>query len=725
MTVRNRRTLARRNGLALALAVVLPGILLSPLASAESAPTSKGRSTAKKPQEETLQVTASAGGESATSMLRAPVSTGALGTASALDTPFSVSTVTASEIQDKQITTARGLFASDASITVPLTSYSNVGGQIYIRGISTAADGLIDGMNVDLNTQEFSPEIFERVDVLKGATGFMYGFGAPGGIINYVTKKPTDDPLLSATAGFKSDGVFSQAIDAGGRGGQDDRYGLRLNLVNERGNLPGYQSAITRQTAALSLDMRLTPGVTLYENLIYGRRNVRNPPASSFETRRLSTSGGGLPSPINLRNFKTHFGDGRNNESLLNSQFGIKWDISDDWNLRTEYGYMKSKQTEVMGFPDNLSKNGDYEMYVDDFSPVKRTNIAQSILQGAVDTGFLRHNVTAGVNYHVFKRCHECYGKYRYYDFQGNGNIYDKATYPYSRKPHPASSNFDKTTEQAAFISDRLELSERWQLLAGIRHTNYKQETEGRDKDYDKSVNTPTLALIFKPEANTSLYTSYVQSLEEGSTVGNQYRNANEMLPPQKSKQYEVGVKTDQQRWSATAALFRIERASEYANADNVWVQDGEERYQGVELAGKVIITKNVDFSASTLWLDPTYRSVAPTKDIKGNRVAGTSKFTSSAELGWTPDALPDLRTALRWRHESKASPDDTNNLHVPSHDIFDLFVNYETDAFTHPVSARFGITNLTNKKYWTAGHFNTIYVGDPRTVMASISVQL
>ncbi|EBR5103213.1 TonB-dependent receptor [Salmonella enterica] len=89
------------------------------------------------------------------------------------------------------------------------------------------------------------------------------------------------------------------------------------------------------------------------------------------------------------------------------------------------------------------------------------------------------------------------------------------------------------------------------------------------------------------------------------------------------------------------------------------------------------------------------------------------------------PDILPDLRTSLRWRHEGSASADEQNNIRVPSHDLIDLYVNYDTDALGRPVTARFGVTNLTDKKYWgVAGGYNGIFVGEPRTFMANVSVR-
>ena len=720
MDTHNSRALG---GITLALAVTLPCMAVS--LNTYAAPdgeekNSVDRKSARTVKEQTIEVVAPVDEVSPTSVLKAPTGVGALGSIRELDTPFSIRTLTEKDIQDKQVTTTRELFADDASVTTTSSAYSSYGSQFSIRGISTDWASFINGLPITAVSQELSPEMFERVDVLKGATGFMYGFGMPGGAINYVTKRPTNDAILNVTTGYRSNSVFTQSMDIGGRGGPDDRFGLRLNMVNEQGNLPVRDAQINRKTVGLGLDARVTSAVTLYGDLIYGRRHIKNPSASSFNITELAKTGQGTPSTVRLNHLKTRIGDGDIDDRSLYSQAGISWQLSDSWRLKTDYVYQKNNERFTSPLPYLTGQNGDYVMRAYDTKVFNINHVLQALLEGKVDTGPVQHNINTGVTLRRYKSARS---PDAFFGNIGSGNIFEPTVINYHSRSMSDPSRYDKRIERALFISDRMVLNDYWALLAGVRHTDYTQKSATRPKDYDKSVNTPTLALVFSPEANTSIYTSYVEALEEGGTVAQQYKNANEMLSPLKSKQYEVGIKTDQTRWSGTAALFRIKRGAAYANADNVWVQDGEERYQGLELTGKVIVSRNIDFSASAMLLDPTYRNVAPGKDIEGKRVAGVPRFQSAAEIGWIPDSLPDLRTSLRWRHQGGTSPDEQGRIHVSSHDLFDLYVNYDTEALGRPVTARFGVTNLMNKKYWTSGT-NNLYVGDPRTVMANVSIR-
>jgi iron complex outermembrane receptor protein len=171
-------------------------------------------------------------------------------------------------------------------------------------------------------------------------------------------------------------------------------------------------------------------------------------------------------------------------------------------------------------------------------------------------------------------------------------------------------------TQRAIFASDTVKLSDQWSALLGLRSTNYEQNSYSiagaRSSQYTKDgVVTPTLALMFKPAPDTTLYTSYVESLEQGASVGITYANFRDLLNPLKSKQYELGIKTQRDRWSATAALFRIERGAEYANSQNVLVQDGQSIYQGLELGAATRLGSQWQLGGNLMFLDTSYQRAA------------------------------------------------------------------------------------------------------------------
>lgn len=190
----------------------------------------------------------------------AKISSGALGSRAEIDTPFSVKAVTVEEIEDRQANSLGEILKYDASVLNGSSSNNEHPATVSIRGLRI--DNLngykVDGLaNVNRGT-ELPLEMFERVEVLKGLGGFMYGFGAPGGIVNYVSKRPTEDTTLSADFGYEGTSVYKEHVDAGGRFGDEQRFGYRLNLVNQKGDTAADSGKMDRSALGLALDARLT-----------------------------------------------------------------------------------------------------------------------------------------------------------------------------------------------------------------------------------------------------------------------------------------------------------------------------------------------------------------------------------------------------------------------------------------------------------------------------------
>lgn len=143
----------------------------------------------------------------------------------------------------------------------------------------------------------------------------------------------------------------------------------------------------------------------------------------------------------------------------------------------------------------------------------------------------------------------------------------------------------------------------------------------------------------------TTAYASYAESLEPGSRVNDVYANAGQTLKPLRSKQYELGIKSEHARWSATAALFRVERSAEYANAANVYVQDGESVIQGIEFGARAKLGARWHAGVDAMLLDAWYANGI---DNNGNRVAGAPRFVLAGDLGY---AVPGIRRSASTRN--------------------------------------------------------------------------
>ncbi|WP_322072247.1 TonB-dependent receptor domain-containing protein, partial [Paraburkholderia bannensis] len=216
---------------------------------------------------------------------------------------------------------------------------------------------------------------------------------------------------------------------------------------------------------------------------------------------------------------------------------------------------------------------------------------------------------------------------------------------------------------------------------------------------YTQTPVTPTLALMFRPRSDLLFYASYVEALEDGGTAAEGYANANQVLDPLKSKQYEVGVKYDGRSYGASAALFRIERGAEYGNAQNVYVSNGKERINGLELDGHVDLPAGFRVSASTAWEAGTYSETEA--DLVGNRIEGIPRWQATLQVSDRIPGVPGLSANAEAHYYGSMMADANNKYVLPSFTLFNAGLSYRTMIGGHGVTLRAEVDNVFNRHYW------------------------
>jgi iron complex outermembrane receptor protein len=334
----------------------------------------------------------------------------------------------------------------------------------------------------------------------------------------------------------------------------------------------------------------------------------------------------------------------------------------------------------------------------------------------------VKHQVVVGTSW--LSRQND-YSSDGFYGTMGPGSLAVANPYGYSNPAGLSLYRAAETTERGLFLSDTIDLTERWSVLGGLRHTRYEQENFGttgeRSSRYAQNVNTPTLALMFKLDPATTAYASYVEALEQGQIVGRTYANAGTALPPLDSKQYELGIKTQRDGWSATAALFRIERKSEYVNAANTVVQDGESRYQGIELGAAARLARSWTLGGNLMLLDTEY---AKGQANIGNRVAGAPRVVATAQLGYQVAQLPGLSLRADAKYTGGTSLRAAGGLGTAGYTVLNVGARYETRLNGYETTFRVGINNVLDKQYWMYQYADYVKPGDPRTLAMSVTAK-
>ena len=655
-------------------------------------------------------------------------SAGALGTRSVLDTPFSIDAVTADLIQNRQALDINDVFKADPGVTPLESGYVGESSGIAVRGLPVdLLNGYkMDGLSIPNWGSDMPLEPFSQIELLKGPGGFMYGFGQPGGILNFVSKQPTLQPYTSFTLGYVSDGLFKEAVDLGGTFGGQGGWGYRINLAHEDGDTFVDGGHIKRNAASLALTKDIAPNLHWHFNSIYQDRKVQGAYYGIILGQDYGMAMGvHVPAPLD--------GDQRVSQPFTGYQTsfrvantGVKWDISPDWNFSVDYSYARQtrdNRDSAIILTDNQGSYTDLN-YLG--HSVYNYQQWQGMFSGTFETGSIRHDVVFGASW---QRLDEHYPLEFQSQVLGQGNIFDVPLFvnpdvAINRSTYLAES----TTQRSLFASDTITFSPQWSALLGLRTMDYDDKTFNAGSPviaarYEKSPLTPTAALIYKPIAPLTLYASYVQSLEQGGSAPQTAVNAYQTFAPTISKQFELGAKTEFETWSANLALFRVDRGLQYLNSNNVFVQNGQTRYQGIDLSAQMSLAKDWTLIGGVMYLDAS--NVRAAADVDGKRAYGAPRVQGNLYAEYAVPQIAGLVLNAGGRYVGNEAVEADNSNFIGAYHTFDLGARYSTSLGSHAITYRLGIDNLANEKYWLTSWGFILNQGTPRTVRASVTLTL
>lgn len=659
-----------------------------------------------------VQVQASKEGNGLLSRYEASTaSQGALGDKSLLDTPFSVSVVKAEDILDRQASNVAEAFKLDAAVTASSNGVARESTMITVRGL--ALDLLngykIDGLNISPWNTDLPIEHFEQVELLKGLSGFMYGFAQPGGILNYRLKRAGDTPVTRVTAGLMTDSQYNLNLDVGRRFAEG-RAGMRINYIHEAGDT--YLDApIKRDSASVALDFKPSDQLTVELDSLYQKRKVNGSMFALVVDQNAAS-----PKPIDgarrlTQDFTYH------ETEMMTAGTALRWQFNDQWYLSTAARVSKLRRTNYDSYMTINDDAGNFSDAQVQWYSQHHNQSANLMLHGQFETGQIKHALVTGADLQTVHRS----GAPDSFALLGTGNLYtgrSDETDPDASINRNLSTIF-KTRNVGVFMSDTLQWTPEWSTIIGLRHSNY-EKTQPNGPTYKKSKMTPTYALLWKPQASITAYASYVEALEEGNTAPIGTNNENQSFGPLESKQYEIGLKQQGSFWSAEAALFRMQRGLAYTNADNVYVQQSKGLVlSGLDLAGRVELGSQWALRSSLVWMQSENKS--DDVSVNGKDAANAPSWSAALFADYQVMDLPGLTLSAGARYVGRRYLEASNTHALDRYTLFDLGARYHTKLNAHQLTLRAGVQNLTNEKYWQAhGDWNFLTQGEPRIFKAS-----
>ena len=669
---------------------------------------------------------------------------GGLGNAPLHDTPAAVTVITRDQLDDRQPRTLSELAHADAALG---DNYAPVGyyQDIAIRGFALdLASGFRFNDLSMAGEQYMTLEDKQQVEILKGLAGLEAGVVEPGGLVNYVSKRPAD--VHTVTVGTDSEGSRYEALDVGTWLTPD--FGVRVNAAHEDMNSYVQHADGRRSFLSLAADWKISSNATLQLDTDYqtsGQRSVSGyqllggtviPPDPS-RSRMLGFEPWQQPVGIHASNSTLRF----------NYQFDDNWQaqvsaghshvVIDD-NVAFAYGCAYSPDCASGATPSwFFAPNGDYDVY-DYRSPNdnRENDELHAVLKGTFDTGAFTHELSVGAS--TFRRTLN--QRPYVYDYVGTANI-DEVNPPYfapsPNQPGPSARRLD-SWQRSLFALDRLHLGSQWQVLAGGRYVALNEsafdDSGALQRHTVENKLLPQAAVLWQPTAALTAYVSYSESLSLGGQAPWWASNGNDVLAPLLARQAEAGVKYE---WSDTlslqAALYRICQPYQFAQPDNTpegftFVQQGNEVHTGLELNAAGQLSENLRLTASANLIQARAEDTG-TPSYEGHQIVNAPRLRTSAYLDYRLPFAPDLSLLGGWRYSSSNPATPNGLVSVPAYNVFDTGLRYVTQWSGHAMTWRFNIDNVFNHFYWrdtgTSEGDSYLFPGAPRLARLSVSFDL
>ncbi|NWA03090.1 TonB-dependent siderophore receptor [Pseudomonas gingeri] len=656
--------------------------------------------------------------------------------------PQSVTVVTRQQMDDKNLTKLDEVMAQTTGIT---RSNRNFGGNVFnSRGFTLEDDSyLIDGVpGLAYNlTGWMRPDmaVFDRVEVIRGATGLLVGAGNPGGAVNLVRKRPTADPRFSISTSAGSWDNYRMDLDGSGR--LNDQGTLRGRAVVAYEDHGYFQDGLNSQTPLLYgiVEADLNDATTLAVGLRHQRTLYQG--YTIF----------GLPRYSNGREIdvsrSTSLGqDWNRHEIEVNEVFAdLEHHLNDNWTSKVSVSQSESMFNQRVAYSqgalDPVTQDGTFLSS----TQFRREYVTSKGIDGHVSGNFdafgLTHELMLGANWsqqHILSKQSLTDIDLPIDVFNPNHNLIPKPQ-------QPAWQSLDDITQRqyGLYSTLRLRLTEPLSLVLGGRLSWYKNDNTRDDytvnptkvtpNNYreDKKF-TPFAGLIYDLNEQWSWYASYADIFRPQSN----YRDASgKGLEPTLGSNYETGIKGAlyDGRLNVSAAVFYIKQKDLFQTDDaaNAVPLNNCQQYNPSSGScyknGPPSVSKGVELEASGEVATGWQMSAGYTYNITRNE-DGSSIDSETPKHMLRVSTMYNLQGDLNRlsvgggvsTQSGYVSHFNDQDIPNPGRAIWDARTAYKLDDHW---KLSFDLKNVFDKKYYEAtGELRRgSYYGEPRNFMVTL----
>ncbi|KRP54676.1 ligand-gated channel [Pseudomonas poae] len=643
------------------------------------------------------------------------------------ETPQSVTVVTRQHMDDFGLNNVDDVMRHTPGITV--SAFDTERSNYYARGFSInnfQYDGIPStSRNVAYSAGNTLSDmaIYDRVEVLKGATGLLTGAGSLGATINLVRKKPTADFQGHASLGAGSWDNYRSELDVSGP--LTETGNVRGRAVAAYQDKHSFMDRYERKSPTyygimefdLSPDTMLTVGGDYQDSLPKGSSWSGSFPLIDAQGNRNKVK----------RSFN-NAADWSSWEQYTRTAFAmLEHDLGGGWVTKLQLDHKINGYHALMGSiqGDTPALDGTSQLTSGKYTGETVSDSGDLYVSGPFSLGGREHELVFG-------------GSISSSEWKGNGywnlapNLVDfNNWHGNAREPDwgQSQSKIDDTVRQTGmYMTTRLNLADDLKLLLGGRVVNYT--VTGNNPTYRESGRfVPYVGAVYDLNDTYSVYASYTDIFMPQESY-NRDRN-DKLLEPDEGQNWELGIKADflDGRVNASAAYFEIHEDNRSVSDDdynNLKPTPSNYAFKGtqavtkgyeLEMSGEIapgwqlqggythkIVRDDKDVKISTFEPEDQV-SLYTTYKLKGN----LDKLTVGGGARWQSVGWQDIYNSPRGGYEEFSQK---------AYWLVDAMARYQ---FTKNVSATLNINNVFDKSYYTnIGFYNSAAYGEPRNFMLS-----
>lgn len=657
------------------------------------------------------------------------------------ETPQSISVVTRQRMDDMGLNSLAEVLVQSTGVTVQENDSERT--NFSARGFSIG-NYQIDGVAVNSGSNAlFDTAIYDRIEIVRGATGLVSGNGDPSATINMLHKRPGKE--LAASAGMtvgswskvRLEGDISAPLNADGS--------MRGRVVVAGQNRHSYMDLYKERklVGAVIVEADLTPDTLLTAGIDYQKNT---PKGTSWGTTPLFFADG---TPANMpRSFNMAAKWSSWERAFENKYVYLEHRFANDWKIKAAYGRLDSSSNGKLfyggsGYPKR--DGSGLEVWSGAFPYDEKQDNFDLSANGAFPLFGRQHDLVLGVN--GWKRTGTTnetllpdplpYAT-RIPDFRNwTGDV------PEPVLTRTGARDVATTKQSGAFVATRINIMDNLKVLAGARVSkwetyNDRYDAKGnfvkRSSAYKTDdVVTPYAGVVLDVSKSTSLYASYTDLFKPQNLKDKN----NAFLDPITGSNVEAGVKSAffDEALNASFAVYEARQdnlGEEDKSVPLTFVlPDGSRPYvstgKGTKSRGYEAEVSGSPLSGWQLFAGYTHSKSKTGKGVVTNTIQPTNMLRASTTYR-LPGALQNITIGggVNWQNEiyTTATLPNKTKIRVSqgSYVLANLMARYQ---ITPKLAATLNVNNLFDKTYFRrVGFYNGGYYGEPRNVALNLRYQ-